>query len=248
MQNSWKAGKRQTAKASVKKEEIATGITELYFVLDRSGSMQDLVRSTIDGFNSMIGKQKQEKGGELFVSTVLFDDASIVLHNHVPIADIQPLTEREYIPQGCTALNDALGDAIRHAVLHQRHAREDRRAEHVIFVIITDGYENASQRYSTPKLAKLVRKEQDEYGWEFIYLGANIDSFTAAGAIGIAGSRTANFVADGQGIGTVYAGTAGVVAAARKMSRADLNTMLDSENWKSDINRDYARRGRGGSR
>ena len=241
------AGKPMTAKqqkeTSAKKGEIATGITELYFVLDRSGSMSNLVRSTIDGFNSMIEKQKRENGGELFVSTVLFDDQSTVLHDHAPVADIQPLTEREYVPQGCTALNDAFGDAIRHAVGHQRHAAEDRRAEHVIFVIITDGYENASQRYSTREIAQMVAKEQKDYGWEFIYLGANIDSFASAGALGIARSRTANFVADGAGLGVIYTGASDVVTAARKMSQDDLDDLLSSQEWKADIDRDYAKRG-----
>jgi uncharacterized protein YegL len=241
------AGQHKTAKkhkkTSDKKGEIATGITELYFVLDRSGSMSNLVRSTIDGFNSMIEKQKRETGGELFVSTVLFDDQSVVLHDHAPVADIQPLTERESVPRGCTALNDAFGAAIRHAVGHQRHAAENRRAEHVIFVIITDGYENASQKYSTRKIAQMVSKEQNDYGWEFIYLGANIDSFASAGALGIASSRTANFVADGAGLDTVYTGAANVVTAARNMSQEKLSDMLSGSGWKADIDRDYAKRG-----
>ncbi len=234
---------KQHKKTSGKNGAIATGITELYFVLDRSGSMSNLVRSTIDGFNSMIEKQKRETGGELFVSTVLFDDQSTVLHDHAPVADIQPLTEREYVPQGCTALNDAFGDAIRHAVGHQRHAAENRRAEHVIFVIITDGYENASQKYSTRTIAQMVAKEQKDYGWEFIYLGANIDSFASAGALGIASSRTANFVADGAGLNTIYAGAANVVTAARNMSTEDFSDMLSRPEWKADIDRDYAKRG-----
>ena len=234
---------QQQKKTSGKKGETSTGITELYFVLDRSGSMSGLERSTIGGFNSMIEKQKRETGGRLFVSTVLFDDVSIVLHNHVPIENIQPLTEREYVPRGSTALNDAFGDAIRHAVGHQRHVAEGRRAEHVIFVIITDGYENASQKYSTREIAQMVSKEQNDYGWEFIYLGANIDSFASAGALGIASSRTANFVADGAGLDTVYTGAANVVTAARNMSSDNLRDMLSRPEWKADIDRDYAKRG-----
>ena len=126
---------------------------------------------------------------------------------------------------------------------HQRHAAEDRRAEHVIFVIITDGYENASQRYSTREIAQMVAKEQKDYGWEFIYLGANIDSFASAGALGIARSRTANFVADGAGLGVIYTGASDVVTAARKMSQDDLDDLLSSQEWKADIDRDYAKRG-----
>ncbi len=221
-----------------------TGITELYFVLDRSGSMSGLVRSTIDGFNEMLEKQKRNAAGALFVSTVLFDDDDIVLHNHVPVAQMRPLTEKEYTIGGCTALLDALGGAIEHAVRRQRHVPADRRAQNVVFVVITDGYENASRHYTAERVRRLVKTETDRYGWEFLYLGANIDSFAAAGSIGIDASRTANFVADAQGARTNFEDISDAVLMARSMPRAVRRANWDAGNWKRRTDEDYRKRGK----
>jgi hypothetical protein len=221
-----------------------TGITELYFVLDRSGSMSGLVRSTIDGFNEMLEKQKRSAAGELFVSTVLFDDDASVLHDHVPVAQMRPLTENEYTIGGCTALLDALGGAIEHAVRRQRHVPADRRAQNVVFVVITDGLENASRRYTAERVRRLVKTETDRYGWEFLYLGANIDSFAAAGSIGIDASRTANFVADAQGARTNFEDISDAVLMARSMPRAVRRANWDAGNWKRRTDEDYRKRGK----
>ena len=220
-----------------------TGVTELYFVLDRSGSMSGLVRSTVDGFNEMLEKQKRNAAGELFVSTVLFDDDASVLHDHVPVAQMRPLTESEYTIGGCTALLDALGGAIEHAVRRQRHVPADRRAQNVVFVVITDGYENASRRYTAERVRHLVKTETDRYGWEFLYLGANIDAFAAAGSIGIDASRAANFVADAKGARTNFEDLADAVLMARTMPRAARRAKWDAGNWKRRTDEDYRKRG-----
>ena len=221
-----------------------TGITELYFVLDRSGSMSDLVRSTIDGFNEMLGRQRRDAAGELVVSTVLFDDDATVLHSHVPVADVRPLTEREYTIGGCTALLDALGGAIEHAVRHQRRAQPDRRAQNVVFVVITDGYENASRRYTRERVRGLVKRETAEYGWEFLYLGANIDSFAAAGSIGIRRSRTSNWVPDGRGSRKTFRALGHAVHAVRSMTRECREADFNAGGWKADVEADYEARGK----
>ena len=221
-----------------------TGITELYFVLDRSGSMSRLVRSTIGGFNEMLEKQKRNAAGELFVSTVLFDDDARVLHDHVPVADVRPLTEREYTIGGCTALLDALGGAVEHAVRRQRHLPEERRAQNVVFVVITDGYENASRRYSSERVRELVKRETDEYGWEFLYLGANIDAFAAAGSIGIQASRAVNWVADAEGVGTSFADVADAVSEVRCMPAAPRRAAWRAGSWKRRTDADFKKRGK----
>ena len=221
-----------------------TGVTELYFVLDRSGSMSGLVRSTIDGFNEMLEKQKRNAAGELFVSTVLFDDDDAVLHDHVPVAQMRPLTENEYRIGGCTALLDALGGAIEHAVRRQRHVPADRRAQNVVFVVITDGLENASRRYTAERVRRLVRTETDRYGWEFLYLGANIDSFEEAGRIGIRRSRTSSWVADARGARTNFAALSRAVDSVRTKDRACREAEFDTGSWKAEIDEDYRRRGK----
>jgi hypothetical protein len=221
-----------------------TGITELYFVLDRSGSMSGLVRSTIDGFNEMLEKQKRSAAGELFVSTVLFDDDASVLHDHVPVAQMRPLTENEYTIGGCTALLDALGGAIEHAVRRQRHVPADRRAQNVVFVVITDGLENASRRYTAERVRRLVKTETDRYGWEFLYLGANIDSFEEAGRIGIRRSRTSSWVADARGTRTNFVALSRAVDSVRTMDRMRREAQFDTGSWKAEIDEDYRKRGK----
>ena len=150
-------------------------LTELVFILDRSGSMAGLESDTIGGFNAMIEKQKKEPGNAL-VSTVLFDHERKVIHDRQDIQQVEPMTDRDYYVGGCTALLDAVGCAIHHIGNVHKYAREEDRPEKTLFVITTDGMENASRQYSYDKLKKLIRRQKEKYGWEFIFLGANIDA------------------------------------------------------------------------
>lgn len=174
------------------------GLTELVFILDRSGSMSGLEKDTIGGFNSMINKQKQEPG-EAYVSTVLFDDESMVIHDRVPIAQVQPMTGKEYWPRGCTALLDAVGKAIHHMGNVHKYAREEDRPEHTLFVITTDGMENASRRYTAEKVKQMIERQKSKYGWEFMFLGANIDAAATAATFGITKDRAVTYRSDSEG-------------------------------------------------
>ena len=179
----------------------------------------------------------------LFVSTLLFDDRNNVLHSHVPVAEMLPLTTAEYTIGGCTALLDAVGDAIQHAVRHQRHAKPERRAENVVFVIITDGLENAIRRFTNRQVQGLVARETKDYGWEFLYLGANIDAFAAAADIGIDKSHAANWVADASGIGTTFKDIGDAVCCMRESTPAAPYS-LSSGAWKKRTDEDYRKRGK----
>ena len=173
-------------------------LTELVFILDRSGSMQGLEEDTIGGFNSMLEKQKRETG-EAFVSTILFDDWAEVLHDRIPIREVSPITGRDYWVRGCTALLDALGGAIQHIANIHKYARSEDIPEHTLFVITTDGMENASRRYSVHQVQEMICHQQKKYGWEFLFLGANIDAVETAGRLGIAPERAVNYHSDSQG-------------------------------------------------
>ena len=174
-------------------------LTEIVFILDRSGSMHGMEKDTIGGFNSMIEKQKKQDG-EAFVSTVLFDDECEVLHDRVPLNKIRPMTDDEYYVRGCTALLDAIGGAIRHIANVHRYARKEDVPEKTIFVITTDGMENASHKYNSDRVKKMIEKEKEKYGWEFIFLGANIDAVEVAGNIGITADRAVNYHCDSKGV------------------------------------------------
>ena len=203
------------------------------------------MRATIDGFNDALAKQRAAAQGELLVSTVLFDDVSEVLHNHVPVAQVAPLTEREYTVRGCTALLDALGGAIDHAASRQRHARPSRRAKTVVFVVITDGMENASRRYTADRVRAMVRKETDDYGWEFVFLGANIDAIATAAGLGIQADRAANFVADDRGARTHWKGISDAVAMC--VAEPDVvrrRAKLSTGAWRRRIDEDFKTRGK----
>lgn len=198
-----KARKAEKSKGEAKPpvhEPPKTGITELCFVVDRSGSMWDRVDSVVSGFNATLASQKSKKVDRLFVSTVLFDDEERILHDRLPVETIRNLTTEDYRTGGSTALLDAVGGSIDRMVNVQRTVTPENRAENVVFVIITDGMENASRRYSRETVRRMVQKERDEYGWEFIFLGADIDSFAAARDIGIGRDRTSNFVGDEEGV------------------------------------------------
>ena len=178
-------------------------ITELVFILDRSGSMAGLESDTIGGFNGLIAKQKKEDG-ECYVTTVLFDSVCETVHDRVRLAEIAPMTDKDYSVRGCTALLDAVGSTIRHIVGIHKYARPEDVPEHTVFVITTDGMENASRTYSADKVKKMIGHEKEKYGWEFLFLGANIDAVSTASRFGIGEDRAVDYLADGQGTGVLY--------------------------------------------
>lgn len=193
---------------------MKNNITELVFILDRSGSMQGLEGDTVGGFNALIEKQKAVDG-KCYVSTVLFDHESVVLHDRVELADIRPMTARDYTVRGCTALLDALGGAIHHIGNVHKYARAEDVPEHTLFVITTDGMENASRRYTAQQVKAMVERQKREYGWEFLFLGANIDAVATAGHFGIAPDRAVNYHADSRGTAAVYDAVADAACAVR---------------------------------
>ena len=209
-------------------------LTELVFILDRSGSMAGLEDDTIGGFNAMLEKQKQEPG-EALVSTVLFDNESQVIHDRIPLNRVQPLTRKEYYVRGCTALLDAVGSAVHHIGNVHKYAREEDRPEKTVFVITTDGMENASRRYTYQRVKELLQRQQEKYGWEFLFLGANIDAAAEAARFGIAPERAANYHADSQGTGVIYETVNEAICSVRK--HAPL-----AANWKAKVDRDYKSR------
>ena len=211
-------------------------LTEIVFILDRSGSMAGLEGDTIGGFNAMIEKQKKEPG-EAVVSTVLFDNKAEVIHDRVDIRKIEPLTDRDYYVRGCTALLDAVGGAIHHIGNVHKYAREEDRPEKTLFVITTDGMENASRKYSYEKLKAMIERQKEKYGWEFIFLGANIDAAREAARFGIDADRAANYHADTLGTTVIYEAMSEVVCNVRASRPLD-------KKWKQSVEADY--KGRGG--
>ena len=218
-------------------------LTELVMILDRSGSMGGLESDTIGGYNSMLQRQR-EAGGEVLVSTVLFDNESEVLHDRIPLREMRPMTEKEYFVRGCTALLDAIGGAIHHIGNVHRYAREEDRPEKTIFVITTDGMENASSRYSYEKVRRMVEQKKEKDGWEFLFLGANMDAIETAGRFCIAPDRAANYNSDSMGTALNYEVLADTVCEMRFCA-----SPMDGS-WKRRIEEDYDRRGRrkGGGR
>ena len=213
------------------------GLTELVMILDRSGSMGGLESDTIGGYNSMLKKQREEEG-EVLVSTVLFDDRSEVLYDRVPLEKMPQMTEKEYYVRGCTALLDAVGGAIRHIGNVHKYAREEDRPEKTIFVITTDGLENASREYSYGRVKKMVEQQKEKYGWEFLFLGANIDAIETAGRFGISADRAANYNSDREGTALNYEVLAETVCKMR-VAAAPIDA-----GWKKRIDEDYQRRGK----
>ena len=210
---------------------MKNNITELVFILDRSGSMAGLEGDTIGGFNSLIEKQRRQDG-KCYVSTVLFDNVSEVLHDRVELSEIKKMTEDDYTVRGCTALIDAIGGAIRHIANIHKYAREEDVPEHTMFVIMTDGMENASRRYSGKEVKKMIEKEKEKYGWEFLFIGANIDSVETARHFGIGADRAANYHADSEGTAVVFEAVAETVQNARA-------GIPMKANWNAKINRDF---------
>ena len=182
---------------------MKNNITELVFILDRSGSMSGLESDTIGGFNSMIEKQKKQDGG-CYVSTVLFDDESEVLHDRIKLGDIPKMTDNDYIVRGCTALIDAIGGAIHHIGNIHKYARLEDVPEHTMFVITTDGQENASHKYTSEQVKKMIERQKEKYGWEFLFIGANIDAVETARQYGIDEDRAVNYNCDSVGTAVNY--------------------------------------------
>ena len=209
-------------------------LTELVFILDRSGSMSGMEQDTIGGFNSMIEKQKKEEG-ECLVSVVLFDSEISVLYDRVPISEVPAMTDKEYYTRGCTALLDAMGGAIHHIGNVHQYAREEDVPEKTVFVITTDGMENASVRYSAEKVRQMVKHEQDKYGWEFLFLGANIDAVETARRYGLREGHAVRFHNDREGIELNYKVMAETVSSVRKYKSVP-------EGWVSEIEEDYKSR------
>lgn len=218
-------------------------LTEIVFILDRSGSMSGLESDTIGGFNSMIAKQQKEEG-EAIVSTVLFDDETDVIHDRVAIGEVKKLTEEDYYVRGCTALLDAVGGAIHHIGNVHKYAREEDRPAKTLFVITTDGLENASRHYSFKDVKKLIKRQQEKYNWEFLFLGANIDAIEVAGNMGISRDRAANYNCDEVGTALNYQVLEAAVTRVRKCKAADMAMTFAGGAWKVDIDRDYEKRGK----
>lgn len=211
-------------------------MTELVFILDRSGSMSGLEEDTIGGFNSMLNKQRKEVG-DAVVSTVLFDNEIEVIHDRVVIADVPNLTDREYFVRGCTALLDAVGGAIHHIGNVHKYARKEDVPEKTLFIITTDGMENASHRYTYDKVRHMIERQKERYGWAFIFLGANIDAAAEARRFGIDESMAANYHCDKAGTALNYE----VISEAITSVRACAAPL--SADWKKKIDADYKKRG-----
>ncbi len=221
------------------------GLTELVMILDRSGSMQGLEEDTIGGFNSMIEKQRKEQG-EALISAVLFDDRSEVLYDRVDIRKVEPMNDKQYYVRGCTAFLDAVGMAIHHIGNVHKYARSEDVPEKTIFMITTDGMENASRIYTYKKVKHMIERQKEKYNWEFLFIGANIDAVEEASRIGIDATRTANYVHDGQGTELQYRTLSNVVSRARACRSAkEMSAMLDEDEAMAPIREDFNKRGRG---
>ena len=212
------------------------GLTEMLFILDRSGSMSGLETETIGGFNSLIEKQKNVEGSAI-VSTVLFDDRMEIIHDRTALENVKDLTEKEYYARGCTALLDAVGRSVKHIRKVQKNLPEEEKPEHTIVVITTDGYENASREYDLEKVKRLIQKQQEKHNWEFLFLGANIDAISAAGRIGISAGHAVRHKSDRRGVALNYEvldEAMGYMRCAKKALPKD---------WKEKIEKDVALRG-----
>ena len=214
-------------------KKLNNNITEIVFILDRSGSMSGLEKDTIGGFNAMIEKQKKQDG-KAYVSTVLFDHESVVLHDRLPLEQIKPMTEDDYTVRGCTALLDAIGGAVKHIGNIHKYARPVDVPEHTMFVITTDGLENASRKYNSRDIKRLIESKKEE-GWEFLFIGANIDAIETANDYGISADRAVNYNADSQGTGVVFEAVSETVAKFRGGQKV-------APCWSKKINDDYNNR------
>ena len=212
------------------------GSTELVFILDRSGSMSGLEKDTIGGYNALLDKQKQETG-DCVITTVLFDDKYELLHDRINLKGIVPLTEKEYYVRGSTALLDAVGRTISKIGNAQKHTAGEEQAEKVLVVITTDGMENASREYDYEKVRQMIERQKEKYGWEFLFLGANIDAVETASRFGISADRSANYHADARGTSLNFEVVSEAITQIRSCS-APL-----AKEWKDRIDEDYRKRG-----
>jgi uncharacterized protein YegL len=219
---------------------MKTNLTELVFILDRSGSMGGLESDTSGGYNSFLKKQ-QEQDGECRITTVLFDDKYEVLHDRLDLQAVSPITDREYFVRGNTALLDAIGKTINKIGNAQKHSKEEYRADKVLVVITTDGMENASREFNYDRIKNMIEHQKSRYHWEFIFLGANIDAVETARQLGISSNRTQNFHNDSEGIALHYAVMSKTVASFRA---APCDASLDDD-WGAEIEKDYQKRGGG---
>jgi len=215
-------------------EKVKNNTTELVFILDRSGSMSGLEADTIGGFNGMIEKQRKVDG-KCYVSTVLFDNFSEVIHDRVPLGSVEPMTEKDYYVRGCTALLDAIGGAIKHIGNIHKYARPEDVPENTLFVITTDGMENASHSYDSKTVKEMIERQKEKYGWEFLFIGANIDAVETASTFGIPQNRAVNYHADKQGTASVFDAVEQTVHSVRMGQSV-------SPCWSAPISCDFERR------
>lgn len=216
-------------------------LTEIVFILDRSGSMEGLESDTIGGFNSMIKQQQTEVEGDAFVSTILFNSESFVLHDRVPLADIQPLTDKDYRVSGMTALLDAIGDAVKHIKNIHKYAREEDRPLKTLFIITTDGFENASRRFRYDDVKQLI-EQQKAAGWEFVFLGANINAVQVAGDIGIDRDSAVDYHADEIGTSKVFGAMSKRISRSRLSSKRSSVNDVEDISWREELDRDFINR------
>ncbi len=224
------------------KENTKKNVTEIVFILDRSGSMSGLEKDTIGGFNSMLKKQKKEEG-EAVVSTILFDDRTEVLHNRIPLNEVEPLTEEQYYVRGCTALLDAVGGAIDYIKKARKEMPKEERPDKTIFIITTDGMENSSKKYSYAKVKKMIEKRKAK-NWEFLFLGANIDAVSEAAKFGISRERAVKYECDAVGTRTNFRVLAETVARACAAPCAAKMSAAIGDDWAAEIEEDYESRHR----
>lgn len=208
-------------------------LTELVFVIDQSGSMWDMRADTVGGINSVL-KEQQGKEGEVLVSTVLFNQSSSVIHDRVPIDEVRYMTEDDYCPSGCTALIDALGGAIHHIAMIHKYARPEDVPEKTLFIITTDGLENASHHYTASEVREMVKHEQEKYGWEFVYLAANIDAASTAETYGIDRSRAVDYHNDRRGNQMKFCAASNAIRMTREHRSLD-----NPFEWRAEADRDF---------
>lgn len=224
------------------RSDMRKGLTELVFILDRSGSMSGLEADTIGGFNGLLEKQKKEEG-EAYVSVVLFDDRTEVLYDRADIRKVEPMNDRQYYVRGCTALLDAFGGAIRHIGNVHRYAREEDVPEKTLFIVTTDGMENASRQYTYDQVRRMVEERKERDHWEFLFLGANMDAVKEAGRFGIRASRAVSYENDSEGTRLNYEAMSKAVSRARMSKTAQgMTEAFDEEDMFADIRRDFSRR------
>lgn len=213
---------------------MKNNITELVFILDRSGSMGGLESDTIGGFNAMIAKQKKEPG-EVFVTTILFDHEIETLHDRIPLEKVPEMTEKDYTVRGCTALIDAIGSTIGHIETIHKYVRPEDVPANTMFIITTDGMENASKQFSSEEVKRMIERKKEECGWEFLFVGANIDAVETAKHFGIAEDRAVNYHADQEGTAVLYEAMAAPISQMRACGKVQAN-------WSAPLQKDFNRR------